>query len=348
MHFTVLAFGIAVIICGLLFAKRNSRAGTGKAGSFRVSKNFKVLSMLAFLASFACAILEWRANGFNISLLQSSGTDIKNEIVSLPIVHYGTVFLPYCALISLYRILFCKGCFRPYHYFVIGFAVFYSLLIQVSRGTLLLILLGTLPLLQERLHLKLRHFIGMAAAIGFILLGIILVRVPNRESLVYSAVEADPFISAIYTYIATCYDNLNTLVREGTQYSLSYAALLKPVFKVLNIQFDVPYVEYDLAFFNARTMLYGFYHDLGILGVMLYTFPIYFAVGLIYYKSKRERIYLVLFAALQKPIFCIFFGNYFTGAFITMFPSILIWIMILLSRDGGIRYEKAYERKSAA
>ena len=331
-HIVVLTFGFVIAVCGLLFTRGVRTSSISKSCDYGISKEFKLLMWIMIGVSFSCALLEWYKNDFYLPLLQSALSDKKNAITAIPVIHYGTNCLPYCALVSLYRIFFDKKCFKPVHFFVIAFVIFYILFIQVSRGTLLVFILGSLPLIQERYHLKIYHFVSIGIGIVLFLLFFMVIRTPNKSSLVY---------------IASCYDNLNTLIQEGSPYSICYVTLLKPILEVANINIDIPYIEYNIAFFNAKTILYGFYHDLGVMGVVMYSFLIFLMVALVYQRSKRKKIYLLLIAALQKSIFVMFFGNYFTGTFINMFPIILIWLIIVFTKKKVVYFNEGHVTKYA-
>ena len=141
---------------------------------------------------------------------------------------------------------------------------------------------------------------------------------------------------AFYLYFATCFDNLNSLINNGSPMTICYATILKPILDVFNIQLNIPLTEYQYSFFNAKTMIYYFYHDLGIIGVIIFTSIIYLVVLRVYKKAKYDSNYLLLLAALQKSIFMVFFGNYFTGVFCPSFPFIVIWLLCIYSRTNII------------
>ena len=76
----------------------------------------------------------------------------------------------------------------------------------------------------------------------------------------------------------------------------------------------------------------------------------YFTLGVIYRKAKYDRRYLLLLAALQKSVYVIFFGNYFTGTVGTSFPFVVIGGLLFLMKKNRrinrnaetVQVEKSY------
>ena len=330
-HIIVHIFAYVVIVCGFLFSDdKNSLFDNNLICIFE--SRYKYISRILFLIAFICAILEWSVNGFYIPILLKSGADLKGGLVGISGVHYGTVCFPYFSLVALFELLFdenSKYYDKIYNSIVIILTVCHTIFIQISRGDLLIIILGALIIVHGKFRIHFKYLVFLGIAIIFILLALMLIRVQNESSLVYTAVGRNPYVSAIYMYIATCFENLNSLVEHGSPYTIVYITILKPIFEVLDLPLTVSYLEYNVEFFNARTMIYGFYHDLGIVGVGMYSFCIYIAVGIIYRKARHDRRYLLLLAALQKSIYVTFFGNYFTGVVCASFPFFVVWILCI-------------------
>ena len=156
-----------------------------------------------------------------------------------------------------------------------------------------------------------------------------ILRMENLTSIVFSA-SSNPLVSSIYMYIATCFANLNQLIEVGSPYTIITATILKPIFEVLNLNLPTEILDINLLFFNAKTYLYTFYHDLGILGIIVYPMIIYSIIGVLYKKSKTKAKYILLLAALQKSMYTIFFSNYFSGTFGILFPFIVIAFLLAL------------------
>lgn len=52
-------------------------------------------------------------------------------------------------------------------------------------------------------------------------------------------------------------------------------------------------------------------------------------------KAKKDSRYVLLLAVLQKSLYMSFFGNYFTGEFIIMWPYIITAILVII-----LKFEK--------
>ena len=333
-HITVQAFALTVFLIG---SRRNKSSGEYYYSNLTIKFNnkFIIASRVVFLVSFICALIEWKSNGFVITIFNSSTADLKGDMIALSGIHYGTVCLPYCALVSLYEIYFRKNKKKStwiYNISVIASCVFYSLFIELSRGSMLIIILGGILLTHSRFRIKFSKLVRYALMLTLLMVILMMIRIQNRDSFIYTATGTYEWWSPIYLYVATCFDNLNTLIKSGTPMTLCYATVLKPILDVFNIDLNIPIIEYNYSFFNARTMIYSFYHDLGIIGVVIYSFIIYMVVSRIYRRAKYDSRYLLLLAALQKSIYMVFFGNYFTGVFCPSFPFIVIWFLGIISQ----------------
>ncbi|PIE24846.1 MAG: hypothetical protein CSA60_02515 [Neptuniibacter caesariensis] len=89
-------------------------------------------------------------------------------------------------------------------------------------------------------------------------------------------------------------------------------------------------VLYDqLGVFNARTYLYSYYHDFKYLGVVVISFFLGNFLSNVYLNIKKHPYLIPLLGALKKAIYVPFFGDYFFGELVLMFPYILIMLIIL-------------------
>lgn len=329
MHILVLLCGYVIVVVGLVFSRKEKEFYYIQTECI-VNWKFKIAARLFFVCAFACAFIEWYASGYYIPLFhRADGGDLKAGIVAISGVHYGTVCFPYCALLSMFELLYDKKSSKLYHIAVISLTVLYVLGVQMSRGDLLIIILGGLYIFHTKKNLRISQVITIGGGIVAVLIGIMLVRVQNMESLVYSATN-NPYISPIYMYIATCYDNLNSLVKHGSEYTILYTSLIKPICEVINLEMPIHILDYNVVFFNAKTFLYYFYYDLGSLGGIVFPLAIYGAIGLTYKKVRGDGRFIPFLAALQKALLMVFFGNYFTGTVVTTFPLVLIFILCCL------------------
>ncbi len=341
-HLSVQAFSLVVFAIGFI-QPVNEKKNNVRFINISTLGNSKFLSysVYFFLISFVCALYEWYKNGLIVTLINSDSTiDLKSELISFSGVHYGTVCLPYCAVISFYKLLYIKMSKKKFvlNILVIAFTIFYELFVEMSRGTMLILLLSLIVIYDRKKKISVIKLLRYGALIIAFMILFMMIRVANRNSLVYTGTGGYTWWSPVYMYIGTCFDNLNTLVTSNNKLTLGYITVLKPILEVLGFELNIEYIQYNYFFFNARTMLYPFYHDLGVLGVVIFTAIIYSVVAFIYKKSTYDDRYLILFASLQKCIFMPFFGNYFTGVFCNTFPFIAIWFLIVLSDN--LRFKK--------
>ena len=331
-HITVHACAYSIILCGLIFSDKEYKFHYKVTDSVFTSK-FRILGIAFFLISLSCAIYEWKINDFIVPILSdTSSGDLKSELQAVSGIHYGTICFPYFSLVAFYEILFNRKSNKFFAGLVIAVTLGYTLFVQVSRGDLLIILLGMLLLFHAKYQIRVKYLAVLGGGLLLIMCLFMLVRVRNSQSLVYTAVEGNPYFSSIFMYIATGFENLNSLVKHGSPYTVIYATILKPILDVARLKMNIEFLNFEVVFFNAKPIAYSFYHDLGIAGVIIYTFVIYSIVGFIYKRAKYDRRYLLLLAALQKSIYVIFFGNYFTGTVGTSFPFVIIGILAFSMR----------------
>lgn len=329
MHILVCVCSYAIIITGLIFSKREKNFYYIQTDCV-VNWKYKIAARSFLICAFACALIEWYASGFYIPLLHgNAGEDLKAGVIAISGVHYGTVCVPYCALLSLFELLNDKKSNKIFHVSIIAITVAYVLGVQMSRGDLLIIIFGGLLLMHTKKDIKISQMVVIGGGIVAILIGIMLIRLQNMESLVFTA-TSNPYLSSIYMYIATCYDNLNSLVSNQNHFTVAFVSIIRPICDVINLDIPIQILNYNVVFFNAKTFLYSFYHDLGILGGVLFPTIIYGAIGVTYKKVRIDGRFLLFLAALQKSIWMVFFGNYFTGTVVTTFPLVLIFILCCL------------------
>lgn len=329
MHILVHLCGYVIIIAGLLFSRKEKVFYYAQTDCI-VNWKYKIAARVFTVCAFTCAYIEWYASGFYIPLLHgTAGGDLKAGIVAISGVHYGTVCVPYCALLSLFELLNDKKSNKVLHTVVIALTIAYVLGVQMSRGDLLIIVFGGLLLVHTKKNIRISQMLIIGGGIVAILIGIMLVRVQNMESLVFTA-TSNPYMSSIYMYIATCYDNLNSLVANQNHFTFVFVSIIKPICDVINLEIPIQILDYNVVFFNAKTFLYGFYHDLGTFGGVLFPAAIYGLIGVIYRKARIDGRFILFLAALQKSIWMLFFGNYFTGTVVTTFPLVLIFLLCCL------------------
>jgi len=298
---------------------------------------FSVLTLLAFFVRFEGQL------GSPALFAIGQSIDIKNNVPDgIPILHYFDYITPIVALTLIYEWFFNDRVSRKrrivialYMSFVVISTVFY----KVSRGEFLLICLGFVYLLYaksvisgRRVFIKLFLWI-FALLVVVVLLGVLRISEQSRVSGQFGEGVGIVF-SQIYTYFSFNFQNLNALVVSETPHTYVWATwrFLLKFFYAGDFRQAFDIVDYELLFFNAKTFIYYFYHDLGIPGVILYSFLIGSFVELVYKVSVRDIRFVLVLAVIQKPIFFLFFGNYFFGEFIMVFGLLFTFAAVFTMR----------------
>lgn len=216
------------------------------------------------------------------------------------------------------------------------FCVIYTLFVLASRGTLLLSVVGILYLLNKKYHFS-------AKKLAMVLLGIIIafsmymeIRVIS-DSVIYSGTSvSNRMFNSIYNYFVLSFNNFDQLVRQGSPYT-GIQCTLKSLSKILGIYNESNLIYHKTFIFNEELFIYSFYHDLGILGVIIWPVIIYFFIGNIYiYSKKRKPEAILLLAMYGKAIMVLPFGNYFVDSISLEMQYYLGFVLLLL----GYRFKQ--------
>jgi oligosaccharide repeat unit polymerase len=271
-------------------------------------------------------------------ILDFGGADLKSIAPddAIPGLFYCELFTPFLCLAAIFEL---KASSRATKLRRIGltsyvlYSVFvYCLLIAVSRGTLLVIVTGALYLYAQTARFRLVHLILGVALTTAALTALSYLRM-SSETLTNSMLGDNlllRFLSPIYTYVSFNFDNLNALIRASHDFtfvSYSLKFLIWPFFKSDYESGRILLTNYDTLFFNARTFLYPFYHDLGLIGCALYPGLISLFVTLLRNSIPRYPARIMTMMGLQKSIWFTFFGNYFFGELSIFIPLLLLGIL---------------------
>ncbi len=297
-----------------------------------ISALYNRLVVVLFIICISAAILEWINGGAKFSFLELGnieGTDVKSEIDgSIPGVHYATIFLPFVSIFSFYSLMNTNK-YRITNIIIIISSIFCSFVFNLSRGDLLIFILSFVFIYSRYKIFSIKKVIFISLLIVGMFLGIMVLRV-NKETLVFMMTD-NPYFSVFYSYVAPCYANLNDLVNSELDYMPYGNATFAPIWTILGIKEDLPVTTIDqLGVFNARTYLYGFYHDYKYFGIIIFPYIIGYLVSKIYVGTRLKSAYwIILLAALQKAVMNGFFGNYFFGEMVILFPYLMITSVII-------------------
>jgi len=324
-HIVVLLSGLSFFFGSLFFLTKHTFSKIEKKPC---SYTYIIFSRTLFYFSLLCFLIEWKVNDFKIVLLSGSDYDLKSNILSIPFVHYGTILLPFLAIYKYFEII-NSGKKKIGSIVILSFIViFYSLFCSVSRGDMLLYLFSFLFIYTRYYKLKLKSVFFLISIFLLIVVGIMLLRI-SSEATVFVMTD-NPYVSVFYSYIATCYSNLDQLIKLDLPYNLFGNGTLKFLWTLLGQKDILPVNSIEEGGFNATTYLYAFYHDYKIIGIIIFPFLMGSFYSLIYkITSLNNSYWILMLAVLQKSIFFAFFGNYLFGELTCLFPFILTAIFIL-------------------
>lgn len=331
-YISVVLSSLIIFTVGLVFSGKPSNRKEQAVASIEISPNVFLFFHLLFVVCLLCSISEWSLNGFSLNL-GLNVYDSKSSYItsSSSLIHLGTSLLPYFALIFIYDLVICSPQKRVAIIEIIEIAVcvLYITFVQVSRGTLLIIVFGLLAILARRINIKPRNLLVALGivAVGFILM--IMLRV-DEGSIVFNYTPYPPAFNAVYSYISPNFNNFNSVVEHGSNWTI-FAEMIPSLDLQSNFYEDTNLTTYGGAL-NAATWLTPMYLDMGAMGIVVYTFLIILFVAIVYRKSRLDIRYLLLFAFLQKPIWTIMFGNYFTLSVYSVTPILLSLLFVWLSR----------------
>lgn len=344
MFFVVISSAAAIAFAGYMIIPNQHSINSINIrveNNIEITNTFTILTRAIFLISLICVLIEWRYSGYILPGLDfsSNGLDKKTMVQGIPVIHYGSILMPYCGVYAYFELQYTRE-HRLYCMAVIGISlIFYSYMFSVSRGTILALLLSFVFLKHKKKPISVKKLIYITAIFLIVFITITLIRIP-KGSLVFGAMgrtgELFEYISPIYSYIAFNFENLLKLIKADTSYTFFHYSLL-PIWDILGLRGMLNIRIYDTEFFNARTYLYSFYHDLGIIGTIIYPLIIGVILASLYNKMNRDCRYILMLAVLQKAIIMSFFGNYFFGEFIMIWPYIVTG-MVVLSLKYTVKY----------
>jgi oligosaccharide repeat unit polymerase len=330
--------GLAVFFVGYLFQKKTNQS----AIQLKASKKYKAFINFFMALSLIAVALRLYLFGFSFSELTSSfgELDIKDErSQAIPFVHYFEILTPFLAICAIFEISTSNQLTRRRRnllvLYIIYSAFFYCLILSASRGSLLIIICGALYLFTRLGKIKASQLILYAAGVISLLSFLSFIRM-SEETLTNSFLGDEGlklFLSPLYTYIAFNFDNLNKLIAADHSPSYVFYSLKFFLWPLLKSDYEsgkILLTDYNTLFFNARTWIYGFYHDLGLFGCFLYPTIVAVILSVLHNHSNSNPKYILPLMALQKPVVFAFFGNYFFGELILIAPIALIIFLSLI------------------
>lgn len=340
IFFSGVMFFLPALLSGKLRKQSLSSAGIYFTRDYQIIFNtILLLTIMAFLLRFGGAIL-------SPALLSGAGQDLKALVPeALPLINYADIFTPFAALICYFELSFSvkitvrrKVILCLYILFSIAVALAY----KVSRGELLVFVLGAsyIYLIKNDVRVSLRHVVIVILVISFFfVLGMHRMSENSRVSSQFGDGILNTILSQVYTYMAMNFQNLNSLVISESAPTYFWGAakfFLKSFFQSSYIDNDMGLKDFSVSFFNAKTYIYYFYNDLGFTGVILYPLLIGCLLQILYNKSLVRVKYFLFIAFFIKAIVFMFFGNYFFGELVLIFPYLVLMVIMLTMRSVGL------------
>ncbi|WP_047446003.1 O-antigen polymerase [Alistipes sp. ZOR0009] len=327
MFLVVIVSGISFWIGSLFFLNKVS---TKCLTISEVSSTYTIIIRLLFVICFGTTIVEWLNGGGQISLFVSNiNGDVKSQMDGdIPGIHYGTIFFPYIAVLTYFRYINSEKK-QFLDLLIILIVVSTSLLFKMSRGDMMIYIFSFLFIYTRYYKINFRKIIFILAIFITVVVGGMLLRVSSGSIVMNTT--SNPYFSIFYSYIATCYANLNDFINQNNSYHFLGNATFAPFWTLIGMKEHFQVVSTtQLNMFNAVPYVYGFYHDYKYLGIVFFPFTLGVVISVFYFNASFGRNYWILMiAVLQKAIFNSFFGNYFSGELVNLFPYIVIFFLVL-------------------
>ncbi len=306
---------------------------------------FRAATTLLMILSVAAVAMRFYSSGFHIEqlILNFGGGDLKVEIPNgIPVFHYFEIMTPLLCLCAIFELKQSLKLSKLRRYGLISYVLYsmiiYSSILTLSRGTLLTIICGILYLYVRSGNLRFTSLVVIGIFVVAAMSGISFLRM-SALNMSNSFLGDEPLmmlLSPIYTYVAFNFENFNNLVKAEISPTYVFYALKFLLWPFLKSDYEsgvIRLVDFDTLFFNARTFLYPFYHDLGIVGCLLYPGLISFVLVKIHNLSIENPELVIILMGLQKAIFFTFFGNYFFGEAVILVPLLALGVLAVIYRQ---------------
>lgn len=334
----------AIFLSGISFCLPNFFAKFPQSWNTQLRSNCLFRQLLTFFILLNFCALCFRFVYFEYNFFDLIGrfylSGDKKEAFSqaIPYVHYFEILTPVLAIAAYFELRSYSGRSIVWRFFLVIYflnaLLVHCFLISFSRGDILAILLGVLYVenCRRRISLKLLLYFGLVGLLSFAAMSFLRLGTGSLVNSFFGPSGWIRFFSPIYTYISFGFDNFDSLVKHASEpsyflYSLKF--LLWPVFKDEYLSGDVQLFEHATLFFNNRPLIYGFYHDLGLLGCFIYPFTLGLILCCMRFLEIKYRSFTLLIACVQKAIVFSFFGNYFFGETVVVFPLLVAFILVV-------------------
>lgn len=345
-YLVVLTSSLVMTLTGLFILRKNRARQVSKKKKHKIismnasqRKTFHKLFLALFVLCFVSAIGGMIENGINLTYFFTNVTEgNKGEWIlsSNVFIEYFSNMLPHCAILAFFEICFFDELSKRakrFNWFIIGSSLFYVLFVMCSRGTAMIMLLGMVYIYHRRNRLTIRKiaFFAVIILLAFGAFSLMRWRVHDSNLAIYSGKSDSLIFNSIYNYIVYCYQNLDTLIRNGSPMTL-YKYELQPIAKMIGTLHEGDLAYISVSGFNACTFLIGPYHDLGMFGVVIYSFIDMAIVAFFYNISNKDESYSIIVAMLQRGVISCFFSEYILLLNGQSLPLVLACVLIWMSK----------------
>lgn len=290
-----------------------------------VTSNYRFFMWIIVITSLFSVIYLLMSRGVSLGIdfsqvgvLNARKGEISGQIFEgAGIIGKFAQIFPYCIVFVAYDFIYNDDKSLLLMLIEIGYGIIcavYALLVLASRGTLLLPLLAILYMLNKKYHFSAK-MIGILLLIIVAAFSIYMEYRVVKESAVFSGtVVSNRIFNSIYNYFALAFNNFDMLVRDGSPLTIVEYSLIS-FSKMIGIYSSDHIINHKTLIFNEELFIYGFYHDLGFWGILIWPILIYIFIGRIYVLSRDKKPELILLLAMYgKALFVLPFGNYFFGS----------------------------------
>ena len=346
VHINILLSGLVCLLFGCVFLSISRKVFVSnnllddRSYSSPINDTYILVTRLVLIVTIILAFVIFTRRGISINVLRSfSGSDKKGEISKAledlsSAESYIVNLFPYCAIFSFFEIFHSKKGQRHivFNVIVILLVIVYCLKVIYSRGTLLYLLLGFLYIINSKKRIPIK-FLAVALIGILVVFGIFMRSRVYSGSIIYTGVDhlSNPILVSAYNYIAYSFENFSLIVEKGSRLNM-FTNVFQSFYKLLGIYNPDQVVQSEVAdVYNSITWLSNFYDDIGFVGTIIYPSIISILLSFFYKKSKSNKFFVLVLAVLQKPIFVVFFGNYFFTSLSVMFPYFVTGLICFLS-----------------
>lgn len=321
-HFLIILPVVIIFIIGEYYCINNRKMLIVHNDIPVVTRSYRIFVLVICVVSFMAVVYLLLTRNIDTIIdlsLDGALNDRKEEIGQRMFGLSGVIgkiaqLFPYTSIFVIYDFIFSKN--KTIIKILIELAYcfgcgYYCLFVIVSRGTLLCPILATLFLLNKKYQFKIRTIVIVLLVVVVLFTSYMSLRVVAHSEVFSGTIVDNRLFNSIYNYFALAFNNFDLLVRNGTPYTIVEYSM-NSLSKLLGVYNSQDLLQFETSFFNSKIFIYGFYHDLGVLGIVLWTSIIYFFIGKIYILSRHRYPELILMVSMYgKALFVLSFGNYF-------------------------------------